>query len=83
MQFKVGDRVKLCSPMKPPKWKYRDVIGVITNISEKIRIVWDMNGCVLCGDNDCIMRINMWSYWPNEIEKVATKGQQLLFSFME
>ena len=82
--FKIGDKVNLCNPLGLPKWKYKGVVGIVIQTGVKIRVRWDTDECLLCGnDNDCYMQINTWSYWPKEIKPVLTKGQQLLFSFME
>lgn len=80
--FKIGDKVNLCNPLRVPKWKYRGVVGIVIQTGIRIRVSWDTNECLLCG-NDCNMRINTWSYWPKEIKSVLRKGEQLLFSFME
>ena len=81
--FKVGDRVNLCNPSSPPKWKYKGAVGEIINTGVKIRVRWDTNDCIFCGsgcsDN---LRLRTWSYWPEEIKLVLKKGEQLLFEFM-
>ena len=79
--FKIGDKVNLCNPLKSPKWKYKGVIGVVTQIGIKIYVRWDTNECVLCGLG-CSMALNGASYWPKEIKLALRKGEQLLFAFM-
>ena len=64
--FKIGDKVKLCSPKY---WRQGNDIGVIVCVSYYIRVSHkrDKQGTL---------------YLPSEIYKVITKGQQLEFAFM-
>lgn len=69
MQLKIGDKVKI---IKFPK---TSCIGYICEVTELYKEPWCCSVENIKTGWECIM-------YSHEIEKVATKGQQLLFSFM-
>lgn len=78
--FKIGDEVRFCDPSRH---KIGNTTGIVVEVNRRIRVKWDTDKCVICGDNCCGVRINIWSYYPEEIEHVLRKGEQLMFKFME
>ena len=72
MKFKVGDKVKIINKVWWIDRYFTNEIGIITNID---------------GNSDFQYTISIDAYkvavHGREIEKIPTKGQQLVFSFME
>ena len=81
MQFKVGDKVKVIynsngSNIVKDAMNKIGVVKSIYCISEIVRMIYVEFDDVVFSDLSCI------GFFKNEIKKVNTKGQQLLFSFM-
>lgn len=75
MKYKVGDKVKIHDCEGDPA--YNGKIGTVIETDRMKRLgtlKWDYL-CSFVGLMDYV-------FGPNEMEKVVTKGQQLLFSFM-
>lgn len=77
MKFKIGDKVKVIYNSNGS--------GIVKRAMNKIGIVKSINpemiyiefGEVVYSD------LSATGFYKNEVEKINTKGQQLLFSFME
>lgn len=77
MKYVVGDKVKVIYNSNGS--------GIVTRAMNKIGVVESTYDTMVNVEfNEKILsNISIISLYKNEIEKIFTKGQQLLFSFME
>lgn len=78
-KFKIGDKVKIL-PSAVENGVARSSVGKIGRVAKLNK----EHGyfCVVMDDDGIIQPVNGWVVFPDEVELVVIKGQQLLFSFM-
>jgi hypothetical protein len=78
MQFKVGDKVRVCNK---PEWKYGDGVIVEINGNGWIKVIYNTDFCVVCNNELCGIPVNTKWHRPPSLEQIIVKNTQLTFEF--
>lgn len=81
IKFKVGDKVKAVGRLKCnfEEIGLKNIVGVVTKIgSVSIKVKWNTNKCILCGDKSCLAGVQEWSYPPLCLKPSVKPGEQLM-----